>query len=348
MPEAGGVGGGGAAAQPGQPSQPVKQDDGQSPASYVSRVGEVSKWAVGALAAVGAAAVTKLTLDRLGKGDLDTKFIAWAYVGLVAFALGVVVLVASVVWQTRAARVTLDYLLGYWPVPSQIREMLNANTYLLGGQPDLNSFRDRLNTIATKPRPLSKPDRKEMDWLLKTRDQTILPTARAERARTVNALATVAILAGALLVTLGAATFALATNADVVQRDDRLAQEARDRKEVVTGEFLPKTPSNVLVVVPEERRSELTALVGGDCELGKVNAILLDVGTAPKDAVPAGVDAAVFHVVTERSKTCSVVELWLPPSWVTPRPSEAASSPMATGSGSGRAGATEEPQQTNP
>jgi hypothetical protein len=347
MPEAGAVGGGGGAAQPGQPSQPAEQDDGQSPASYVSRLGGVSKWAVGALAAVGTAAVTKLTLDRLGKGDLDTKFIVWAYVGLGGFVLGVVILVASVVWQTRATRVTLDYLLGYLPIPTQIREMLNANVYLLGGQPDLNAFRNRLNAIATMPRPLSKPDRKAMEWLLKTRDRTILPTARAERARIVSAYASVAILAGALLATLGAATFALATNADVVQRDDRVAREARAREKVVTGDFLPKTPSNVLVVVPQKRRSELTAVLGDDCELGKVNAILVDVGTAPKDAVPTGVEAAVFQVVTERSKDCSVAELWLPPSWVMPRPAAAAASAMATASGSGSTGATKEPQQAN-
>jgi hypothetical protein len=281
---------------------------------------------------VGSAAVTKLTLDRLGKGELDGTYLFLAYVGLVAFVVGVGILVGSVIWQARSGRVTLNYLLSDGYFASRIRKLIDGNPYLLGGQPDLESLQKRLNKLAKLRRPLAETTADERTRLLEARDVTLLPTARAERARMVSTWATVFLFVGALLAALGAATFALATNADLIKREDRVAQEERDRQKVVTGEFLPKTPSSVLVVVPTEHRAELSPLLGKECELGQLNAILLDVGQPPTNAVPKAVDSAVFHVVTERSTPCSVVELWLPISWVIPRPvpAPAASPPKTT------------------
>jgi hypothetical protein len=152
----------------------------------------------------------------------------------------------------------------------------------------------------------------------------------------------VVILIGALASTLGAATFALATNRDLVLREDRLAKEERARKNVTAGELLPKTPSSVLVLAPGKAvdRDGLQKLLGSECELAGVKAILLNVAIAPATAIAFGEKPRVFQVVTERTPKCAVANFWLPASWVVPRPVEATpptanQTPAAATSGAG-------------
>lgn len=328
-----------------QNAKATEGKDESSAGSYTSRLVDISKWAVGALAAVGTAAVTKLSLDRLGKGDLDRPLVAWAFAGLGAFVLGTVLLVIAVVWHTRAARVTIGYLLEDGRIPSRIRTFFNTNTYFLGGASSLEDFRHRLNGLVGKSRPLSAADRRDFRRLLAARDG-ILGTGRSERTRIVSARAAWVLFLGALLASLGAATFALATNRDLVLREDRLAQEERDREEVVTGELLSKTPSSVLLVVPEEDRSQsLRNSLGEACDPAGVKAILLEIGAPPVRALTSiGEVTNVFHVVTERTGSCAVVDLWVPSHWVLPRPeSDGADEPTANATPAGaatKAGAT--------
>jgi hypothetical protein len=295
------------------------------------------------LAAVGAAAVTKLSLDQFGKGDLDRAFVALAYGGLVAFTLGAVLLATAVVWLARANRVTIGYLLEEGRIPRRLRTFFNENSYLLGGEENLAAFRARLTVLVKKPRPLaSVDDRRELKRLLAAR-QTILQTGRSERTRIVSGWATVLIFVGALLATLGAATFALATNHDVVLREDRLTEEERARKEIVVGELVPKTPSSVLMVIPESARlrqpTNWGSILGKECQLGGVKAVLLEVARPPVSAVPKGNGTYVFHIVTERTDQCAVSDLWVPPTWVIPRPEET-STASSSGAGSTTSPAT--------
>lgn len=256
----------------------------------------------------------------------------WAYVGLTLFALGAVTLVISVIWQTRSGRVTIGYLLGSRHIPTKVRTFLNENAYLLGGQSNLNAFRDRLTELVQKPRPLGDSDSAELRRLLAARD-AILGTGSSERARIVSFWAGPLVLIGALAATLGAATFALATNHDLVLRQDRLAKEERARQTLPAGELLPKTPSSILLVVPSKNsdRMNLQNLLGPECELSGVMAILLDVGLAPLGGQAYGPKPQAFRVVTERSPKCTIASFWVPMSWVVPRPAES-TPPSATGS----------------
>ncbi len=301
-------------------SQPAKdQKEQKFPAtSYADRLGDVSKWAVGAFAAVGGVAVTKLSLDRLGTGQLDGALVFWAYAGLVMFAAGVVAIVAAVIWHIRSGRVTIGYLLGEGSIARTVREFFNQNSYLLGGAEDLAGYRSRLTTLVKK-RPLTASEKTELQRLIAAQ-RVILETGRAERARHVNGWATSVIAVGAILSTLGAATFALATNRDKTLREDRLAKEERDRAEVVSGKLLPKATSEVLLVVPEPQRATISSIVGQRCNLGSANGLLLEVASAPKDRAQSVDEPSVFHVVTERTTDCSVADLWVPPSWILPRP----------------------------
>lgn len=325
------AGAGGAVSEGGK-TPPKSGDQKPEPpvaATYADRLSDIAKWAVGALAAVGGAAVAKLSLDRLGKGELDGALTVWAYVGLVLFAIGVALLVAAVVWHTRAGRVTLGYLLSNAFIAKRIEKYFRENSYLLGGQEDLGKFRERLTTLVKLPRPLTSDARTQLTRLLAART-TILETARAERARHVNGYATALIIVAAVITTLGAATFALATNRDQTLREDRLAKEQREREDVIGGALLPDTPSNVLLVVPSDARPRLATLIGDKCELSGAKATLVEVATPPETARQPVNEPSVFRIVTQRSPECAVRELWVPPSWVIPPPAQGGNQESST------------------
>lgn len=302
---------------------PDKADDKvELPVSYGDRVSAVSQWAVAALGTAATAAVAKLSLDRLGSGETDPGLIIWAYVGLVLFAIGVATLIASVVWHVRANRVTIAYLLSGGRLAKKICKMINENAYLLGGADDLTHMRTRLTELvkAAGQGPLGAEDRHEFTRLLGGREAA-LATARMERMRYVSRVATVLMFFGALAATLGAATFALTTNRDVVLREDRLAEEERERADVVTGDLLPKTPSPVRVVIPpieRERLSVVQALLGAKCDIDSIDAIALEVAQPPPEHPSAPGPADVIHVFTAGSDVCLRRDAWVNPAWVLP------------------------------
>jgi len=297
----------------------------ESPASYVAGLIKKSEWALGALGAVATAAVAKIGFDRLGDGDLDGALIAWALAGLAAFAVGVTSLIAAVVWQARAARVTIGYLMGNGPIAKEIRKFFEENSYLLNGPPNLAAFRQDFNDLQNirRSRRLDAEERRRLQDLIATRT-TILETARAERMRRVSGAATLVMLPAVLLTTLGAATFVLST-----KRDAALGAE------IATGELLPRTPTSVSIAIPTARRDEVAAIVGSGCVKQDIDAILVEIDNAPVSArpdLPGGTD--VFHVVVERTDECDVADLWVPPRWVMPRDappaSRGASAPQST------------------
>jgi hypothetical protein len=219
-----------------------------------------------------------------------------------------------------------------------VRTFLEQNSYLLGGQSTLQAFRTRLIELVQKPRPLGDPDRAELRRLLAARN-AIIGTGSSERARIVSFWSGVVIVIGALTATLGSATFALATNHDLILREDKLAKEERARKSITAGELMPKTPSPVLVVVPEKAasRKAVQKLLGSKCQLAGVKAILIDIREAPAAETTFGTEPAIFHVITERTPKCAVTHFWVPTSWVVPRPVEAMS-PTATPAAGGTSG----------
>lgn len=290
------------------------------PAKYGDRLTEVTKWAVAGVGTVGATAVTALSLDRLGTGDSHVALMIWAFLGLLAFAAGVAAVVGAVVWHVRSGRVTIAYLLGRSDVAKKIKQSLNQ--YLLGGAVDLEDFQKKLNALVAKTTTTAE-ERRQLRRLLAART-AILATASAERARIVNGYATRVMAAGIILVTLGGSTFAYASNRDIVLREERLAEEERER--LATGNAAyPEAPSPVLVSAPADAReidpAVVTARLGEQCAKEPAKAQLLEIASPP-GGTAFGSSRAVFHVVVERSSACKVMDLWLPPEWVSPRPKD--------------------------
>ena len=304
------------------------------PSEYRTRLEGVSKWAAVGLATVAGVAVTKLSIDRLGKGDLDRWSLILAYLGLVALAVGAGLIIAAVMYQTNAGRVTIGYMLECGETQTRLRRFFDANTYLLGGATSLTNYRLRLNYLVGLPE-LDESETAEFVRLSQAQ-QVILVTGARERARSVNDVVILMIVAGAILATLGAATFALATNRDLNRREDRLAK-------VVTGTLLPKTPSSVLLAVPPSMADAARKLIGVKCPVTSTNAVLLEI--AAPDSNATGIqfgEPAVMHVVVEKTDTCAVTELWVPPAWILPRPEKpAAQTPKADAAPTGGSGQTD-------
>ena len=282
--------------------------------SFPDRLVSGAKWAVGGLAAAGSVALSQIGLGKIGSGTGDHD--AWAFIGVGLFAVGIALIVVAVAWVSSASRATLPWLLESFAA-RRIRSFFNnKGKYMLGGQNSLELFVNELATLVQKGESASQTERKELSRLLKTRD-AIRTTAASERAARANRWAAPLVLVGVLATTLGATTFAYSVN-----RDEALA------KEVPTGSLLPKTPASVVLVVPTRAkdRKVISQALGAKCELKDAKALVLEFNTPPKRAstkrpiVVRPRAMSVAHVVTERGDGCSVVDLWVPPDWILPRP----------------------------
>ncbi len=287
------------------------------PGKYPELLSSSAKWAVGALAAVAATAVARLGLDRFGKGSPDIALVAWAFVGLILFVLGVLLLVAVVLWHSRSSRITLGYLAdSKRRTAQQTREFFERNLYLLDGEDSIPAFRDRLNALVAAddqdPEVSAEFARK-----LSARE-SILVTGRAEWMRAISTQAFVFLVLGSLVAALGAAVFAFSLNRASTLRTDRLALAESASEDVVTGELLPHTPSPITLVVPPRmrNRSAYQEVLGQDCNLAGVGAIAIDLGSPPSNIDPPPTANAVIQAVTEPTAECSVATLWIPPEWV--------------------------------
>lgn len=314
-------------------------------AKFADRVNDVSKWAVGALAAVGTFAVSKMSFDRLGKGDYGDYRAQWAFVCLIGFALGVALIIITVIWTARTSRVTLAYLRSRKRfIGKQVRERLETTPYLLNGETKLAVFVDKLNALIVKRAadPVSfganATDRRQLALMLNAR-RDALDTAKAERTALVNGWATAVLLFGAAVVAASAAGYGFVTNQAI-----QIKEEADKKNEdVIVGQLRPATPSQVLMVVPEgdARREELQSLLGAECELRGVAALAVDIATPPEGS-PSD---AIVRLVSERTAECSVQEVWAPPSWLLPRPKEGASSGSTTSTTEPPAGNDDAPEE---
>lgn len=154
---------------------------------YTERLADITKWAVGALAAAGTFGVSKLSFDRLGKGDYGDGRAWMAFLGLEIFTLGIALIVISVVWTSRAGRVTLGYLrTSRHSIAREVRSQLETSPYLLNGRTSLDVFIQDLNEIVAErgsdPVEFKKNSmRRQQLALLAVAKQDALDTARAER-----------------------------------------------------------------------------------------------------------------------------------------------------------------------
>lgn len=105
------------------PARPAPTDPPPD-ASFIERLAGASKWAIGIFGTAGAFAVANFAFNELGKrpvvlpDDQELDILAWpggdgwALIGTGVFALGLVLLTASILSVRRADRVSMSYLTG--------------------------------------------------------------------------------------------------------------------------------------------------------------------------------------------------------------------------------------------
>lgn len=274
---------------------------------------KITQWAVGALAAAGSFAVAKLSLDRLGRGDYSGGRLWLALGAIAAFTIGAAVLVMAVVWVARAGRVTMAALQSAKRGPTKkARDLVERSKYLLNGADSLQAFKEdldrRIVERAAGPTAFqaNEDQRVGLTIALSAR-QDILATARAERISGVNAMAAWLMLGGSLLAAFGAALFGYVTN-----EADKVFDAS---KPLPAAAVDPSGPWKALLVVPATVRAEAAEWLGTDCDLDGVSVLVLEFATPPGD------DATrVAHVVSQRTATCRVADMWVEPGWLAAPP----------------------------
>lgn len=287
-----------------------------------------AKWGLSALAAAAVFGVSKIGLDRLGKGagEYETQ----AFIGLGLFALGVATLVATFLWMQGRARTTVSDLLSdrFGSTGKKVRRRLEGHgvlarpAYLYAGYGSIQEFVEHFNdAVQSQTSDLSQPV-DEVEYLQDVR-YALLTTAARDRATVVGGRAAPIFILAAVMTVLGTGLYAWSVNRDEVLRTDRIAAAANTS----TGTLLPKASTPISLRIPDSE-TDLRARLGPTCDAKSVPAIALEIGTEP--GATGDKLARVVHAITERTETCSVQDLWVPPSWVTVRPPASDSSPSTT------------------
>ncbi len=238
-------------------------------------------------------------------------------------AVGAVALVGAIIWQSRSSRVSMNYLQslsGYY-IRHDIEQRM---PYLLSGNTTLEGFINEYTSLA------GKEDTARVRQLEASRF-AILETASAERAQGLVKYLLPTMIIGAVAIAGGAALLSYTVNVGELLREDQLVVMKQQRedalKELATGELLPRTPSDVILVFPAgiSKKDAWRQALGDGCILGrgskprKVSATLVEIRAAPKDYMGpvSGGAAGIFRVVTAKNNKCrKVVDGWVPPAWV--------------------------------
>jgi hypothetical protein len=232
----------------------------------------------------------------------------------------------------------------------RIREAIETHMpYLLIGETSVTAF---VNTYKTL---VQGPDSARARAYRNAR-ANILSTAAAERVQSTGRLAFWSVLGGSIIAVMGASLFSFTVNHQEVLRADqqRLFDETREDelREFATGELLPRTPTEVVLVIPANVAetdpwkealgaacvldSAVSAAGGSSMVARPVAATLVDVGR-PETGIALPVSQpgrAIFRIVTVRSEKCpTVVDGWVPSAWVTLPDSDNPSQPKIASPG---------------
>jgi hypothetical protein len=318
--------------------------------TYVERVLANGQWVVTTLAAAAGFVVTKLGFDQIGKGDYAHWRELWLFVSVAAFTCGVVVLIVGVGRTTTTTRTRMGWLhskegaticrkieADLWLLPGAAQDAsdISDDGQLAGGNA-LQKFETQYAVLMAKQykqaTDFSEKERYQL-LLLQQAHEAIMDTVVAERLEDSRSGAIWPILIGSLVAVLGATGFGYVTN-----QATRVADKLD--KMVSAGQLVPKIESKLRIVVPNtpeaDVKAQLTAL-GAKCDPTRtpVDVILIEVATPPSTKPSA---ESVMHVITLANEKCQVAQLWLPPRWLIPTPSDSQSTssksttPPATGS----------------
>lgn len=275
------------------------------------------------MSALGAAAVfgvTKIGLDNLGKGA--NEHVWQAFAGLALFALGICTLIVTYLWLQGRTRTSMGDLLSTGRLSSgrKVRRRLEgkedverAPKYLYGGYDNVADFVDDFNEAQRLQSEDTSRRVTAVDYYRRIRNG-LLATARDDRAAVVGQRATPLFVVGAVATVLGVSLYVWSINRDLTIRSDRLAAGANGQ----SGKLIPKSSSPILLRVPGGPAAEQVQVqVGKACDLKAIPAVALEIAAPP---VAVGDPTRVVHVVTERTETCSVADIWASPAWVVARP----------------------------
>jgi hypothetical protein len=297
------------------------------PQDYSDKLLGAIQYALGALGAVAATALGKIAFDQLSDGVYTESRCILTFVCAIAFGLGVVAFVSSVIAATTQSSVSFSWLRqarqpkGKWEtfwrwlnrtffgrdpfLAFEIVSSLTESQYLVPGArgdsgPDiLKSFGDELATLIEgqyrDPAGFAQ-DANAIDQLtiLIGARATLLKVAKRARLQQVSQQIPTRFFLASILVVFGAVGFGYATS----QAKRAAAAADLAAQQVVTGDLLPKVPTTVRVLFPADapdhadQQTLLSADGKSSCDLDSVNGVLVGISFQTPSAsgvtVPAG------------------------------------------------------------
>lgn len=284
----------------------------EAPASSLAmasdRIRASAQYLLGAFAAVGATLAAGLQLADIGDVSFEDDALraALTVAGLLAAVGGIALAIAAAASVSTESHVDLPWLIAN--PNSKASKAIDGDQALRQGRAitDLKTEVDTAVANAAKTYgemvafgdPGSDADKQRQATTLRNRyDQElatathlkrirtdVLDVASYYRTRSAFEAAKGRIVLGALFASLGITAFAWGANAPDVENID-------------PGEVLPKTPSEVTVILTDEGIDTFGDKLGNDCDTSAISAIAFVV------------DHTAYEVMTEQTRECESVQL---------------------------------------
>jgi hypothetical protein len=289
-----------------------KDDDDAGPlAKAADRIRASAQSLLTAFAAVGALLAAGLQLGDIGDVSAENcaRFVA-TFGGLALGVIGVVVAIGAAASVATKSSVSLGWLIDH--PKSQATKTIDGDSTLRRDR-DLSKLREELASASKEANetydrimaigdPGNDQQKQAQQQHLNTRltnlrartdrlrkiESEILEVASFYRVKEAYDTAKIWMSIGAVLAAFGLAAFAWGSNAP-------------DEAAIDPGELVPKTPSEVTVILSEDGASEHQDALGADCDTGAISAIAFSV------------KGETYQVTTLLTDTCASVQLEIPP-----------------------------------
>lgn len=280
-----------------------KSSEAQTPlANAAERIRGSAQWLLGAFAAVGALLAAGLQIGSIGELDIDDGARFWiAFAGIAIAVIGIVVAVAAAASVSTRSDVSLHWLAAN--PNSQASKMVDADPALRQGL-TVDALQDRLNQAAaaagaqferivelgdpgddtTKKeksaelRATYTQQTAELDRFQRIRAD-VLDVASFYRVKEAFDNAKANMVGGALAAAVGITAFAWGANAP-------------ESKSLNGGDVLPKTPSEVTVILTDRGIENFGGSIrkNDSCDLSNLAAIAFTVNRGTYDVVTVATD----------------------------------------------------------
>jgi hypothetical protein len=285
------------------------EDSVLSPLAKASdRIRASAQYLLGAFAAVGATLAAGLQLADIGEVSFDEDALraGLTFVGLAGAVVGIAVAIAAAADVSTQSHVSLPWLIANRTSPA--RDAVDSDAALRQGL-SIEQLKDQIDAavaaaadtyrqIVVFGDPGIDPAKVAEEKRMRTRHtqntaalsqlkqvrSDVLDVASYYRIRSAYESAKGKIVRGAVAAALGLAAFAWGANPP-------------DAPDLDPGGVMPKTPSEVTVILTDAGNSKFRDQLGSDCDTSRVSAIAF------------AVDHTTYDVVTEKTDQCASVEL---------------------------------------